>query len=104
MKLRNLMGAVLALAGVAFCGIARADVAVGDIYSIDLVESGLYGGRIPTKESPLKIGEKAVIRLLDEGCTLPFIARYRKEQHGSSVRREGCRSRSRRRCSRRISG
>ena len=25
----------------------------------------------------------AVIRLLDEGCTLPFIARYRKEQHGS---------------------
>ena len=40
-----------------------ADVAVGDIYSIDLVESGLYGGRIPTKESPLKIGEKAVIRV-----------------------------------------
>lgn len=26
---------------------------------------------------------EAVIRLLDEGCTLPFIARYRKEQHGS---------------------
>ncbi|MGN0763595.1 MAG: Tex-like N-terminal domain-containing protein, partial [Aristaeellaceae bacterium] len=25
---------------------------------------------------------EAVIRLLDEGCTLPFIARYRKEQHG----------------------
>ena len=25
----------------------------------------------------------AVIRLLDDGCTLPFIARYRKEQHGS---------------------
>ena len=26
---------------------------------------------------------EAVIRLLDEGNTLPFIARYRKEQHGS---------------------
>jgi len=26
---------------------------------------------------------EAVIRLLDEGSTLPFIARYRKEQHGS---------------------
>lgn len=26
---------------------------------------------------------EAVIRLLDEGCMLPFIARYRKEQHGS---------------------
>ena len=26
---------------------------------------------------------EAVIRLLDDGCTLPFIARYRKEQHGS---------------------
>ena len=25
---------------------------------------------------------EAVIRLLDEGNTLPFIARYRKEQHG----------------------
>ena len=25
---------------------------------------------------------EAVIRLLDEGCTVPFIARYRKEQHG----------------------
>ena len=25
----------------------------------------------------------AVIRLLDEGCTLPFIARYRKEMHGT---------------------
>ena len=24
----------------------------------------------------------AVIALLDEGCTIPFIARYRKEQHG----------------------
>ncbi len=26
---------------------------------------------------------EAVIRLLDEGATVPFIARYRKEQHGS---------------------
>ena len=26
---------------------------------------------------------EAVVRLLDEGNTLPFIARYRKEQHGS---------------------
>ncbi len=26
---------------------------------------------------------EAIIRLLDEGATLPFIARYRKEQHGS---------------------
>ena len=25
---------------------------------------------------------RAVIRLLDEGATAPFIARYRKEQHG----------------------
>ncbi len=25
---------------------------------------------------------EAVIALLDEGCTIPFIARYRKEQHG----------------------
>ena len=24
-----------------------------------------------------------VVRLLDEGNTIPFIARYRKEQHGS---------------------
>ena len=25
---------------------------------------------------------EAVVKLLDEGCTIPFIARYRKEQHG----------------------
>ena len=35
-----------------------------------------------------ELGQKAeyvdnVIRLLDEGNTLPFIARYRKELHGS---------------------
>lgn len=26
---------------------------------------------------------EAVVRLLDEGNTIPFIARYRKEQHGA---------------------
>lgn len=26
---------------------------------------------------------EAVIKLIDEGCTIPFIARYRKEQHGT---------------------
>ena len=26
---------------------------------------------------------KNVVALIDEGCTIPFIARYRKEQHGS---------------------
>lgn len=26
---------------------------------------------------------EAVIKLIDEGCTIPFIARYRKEQHGA---------------------
>ena len=26
---------------------------------------------------------KNIISLLDEGCTVPFIARYRKEMHGS---------------------
>ena len=26
---------------------------------------------------------EAVITLIDEGCTIPFIARYRKEQHGT---------------------
>ena len=26
---------------------------------------------------------EAVIQLIDEGCTIPFIARYRKEKHGS---------------------
>ena len=25
----------------------------------------------------------AVVKLIDEGCTIPFIARYRKEQHGT---------------------
>lgn len=34
----------------------------------------------------LSIGEwqvEAVIKLIDEGNTIPFIARYRKEAHGS---------------------
>ena len=31
---------------------------------------------------------EAVIALLDEGATLPFIARYRKEQHGSQQLRD----------------
>ncbi len=26
---------------------------------------------------------EAVVKLMDEGCTIPFIARYRKEQHGA---------------------
>ena len=26
---------------------------------------------------------EAVVKLMDEGCTIPFIARYRKEQHGT---------------------
>lgn len=26
---------------------------------------------------------EAVVKLIDEGCTIPFIARYRKEQHGT---------------------
>ena len=26
---------------------------------------------------------EAVVRLIDEGNTIPFIARYRKEQHGT---------------------
>ena len=40
---------------------------------------------------------EAVIKLIDEGNTIPFIARYRKEAHGSrsEERRVGkeCRSR-----------
>ena len=36
------------------------------------------------EELSIKQGQvEAVIKLLDEGCTIPFIARYRKEQHGS---------------------
>ncbi|MGI6211523.1 MAG: Tex family protein [Anaerovoracaceae bacterium] len=37
-----------------------------------------------TEELSLKRWQsEAVIRLIDEGCTIPFIARYRKEAHGA---------------------
>lgn len=37
-----------------------------------------------TKEQNLRREQaQAVIRLIDEGNTIPFIARYRKEQHGN---------------------
>jgi hypothetical protein len=39
---------------------------------------------------PLK-GMAAVIELLDEGATVPFIARYRKEVTGSGGHRENSR-------------
>ena len=42
---------------------ARADPAQGSIYSIDLVNDALYGGIIPTEQNPLRIGQKAVIRV-----------------------------------------
>lgn len=36
------------------------------------------------EELKIKVWQvEAVIKLLDEGCTIPFIARYRKEQHGT---------------------
>lgn len=36
------------------------------------------------EELGIKIWQvEAVIKLIDEGCTIPFIARYRKEQHGT---------------------
>ena len=36
------------------------------------------------QEFGLKIEySKNIINLLDEGCTIPFIARYRKEMHGT---------------------
>lgn len=35
-------------------------------------------------ELPLK-GVKATIELLDEGATVPFISRYRKERTGGSL-------------------
>ena len=36
-----------------------------------------------------------VVRLIDEGNTIPFIARYRKELHGAmdEIRRASCRER-----------
>ena len=42
---------------------ARADPAQGSIYSIDLVNDALYGGIVPTEQNPLRIGQKAVIRV-----------------------------------------
>ena len=36
------------------------------------------------EELNIKIAQvSAVISLVQEGCTIPFIARYRKEKHGS---------------------
>lgn len=36
------------------------------------------------EELKIKVWQvEAVVKLLDEGCTIPFIARYRKEQHGT---------------------
>ena len=41
-------------------------------------------GRELAQEFDLKLEyAKNIISLLDEGCTVPFIARYRKEMHGS---------------------
>ena len=64
MKLKNLMGAFLALAFAAVLpGAVRAEVEQGVIYSVDLVEGGKYGGRVPTEANPLVVNEKAVIRV-----------------------------------------
>ena len=37
------------------------------------------------QQSPLtpELGIKTVIKLLNEDCTIPFIARYRKDQTGN---------------------
>ena len=36
------------------------------------------------EELKIKVWQvEAVMELIDEGCTIPFIARYRKEKHGS---------------------
>ncbi len=36
------------------------------------------------EELKIKVWQvEAVVKLIDEGCTIPFIARYRKEQHGT---------------------
>ena len=39
--------------------------------------------RIATELSIKPVQVSAVISLVKEGCTIPFISRYRKEQHGS---------------------
>ncbi len=60
MKIKNLAKMTVA----AFSLLASVTLAkAGDIYSIDLVSTSLYGGRVPTKDSPLLAGEKAVIRV-----------------------------------------
>ena len=41
---------------------------------------------LPDLSAQLNISARqiaAVARLLEEGCTIPFIARYRKEAHGN---------------------
>ena len=43
-----------------------------DITKVIASELGIRAGQV-----------EAVIRLVDEGNTIPFIARYRKEMHGS---------------------
>ena len=64
MKIKNLVAyAMLAFGAVAAPFVARADVAQGNVYAIDLVDDPLYGGIIPTEESPLLIGQRAVIRV-----------------------------------------
>ncbi len=62
---KNLLAKTILFATIALMAAfgARADVAEGDIYSIDLVNDPDYGGIIPTEKSPLTIGQKAVIRV-----------------------------------------
>lgn len=53
----------LALAAFALPQTAEADPAQGAIYSIDLVSDGVLGGKVPTAADPLRVGERAVIRV-----------------------------------------
>ena len=53
----------LALAALALPQTAVADPAQGAIYSIDLVSDGVLGGKVPTSADPLRVGERAVIRV-----------------------------------------
>ena len=54
MKIKNLAKMTVA----AFSLLASVTLAkAGDIYSIDLVKSSLYESRVPTKDSPLLVGE-----------------------------------------------
>jgi len=63
MKIIKSLASVVTVAFAALAAPLAHAVAVGDIYSIDLVEGGLYGGRKPTEDAPLRIGEKAVVRV-----------------------------------------